>query len=131
MDELHKNLTVCEMWIKEEYNPSQQGASLTASQKTIKGKQESKPSSNCCEEEEFSGEEISKFIINIKRVTCKFKSKLPLVCFDCGEIGHFAAKCPYKDSGNEGEAPWYGKKGQRRFNKQGKRKGFKKSFFSK
>lgn len=38
------------------------------------------------------------------------------MCFDYGEIGHFAAKCPHK-----------GKKVQRRFNKQGK----KKSFFSK
>ena len=40
------------------------------------------------------------------------------MCFDFGEIGHFVAK--FHHNGN---------KGQRRFNKQGKKKGFKKLFF--
>ena len=56
----------------------------------------------------------------------KFKGKLPLICFDCGEVGHFVAKCPHKN-----EVVTKGKKGLRKFNKQGKKKWFKKSFFSK
>jgi len=56
----------------------------------------------------------------------KFKGKLPLICFDYGEVGHFSAKCPHKN-----EAAMNGKKGPRKFNKQGKKKWFKKSFFTK
>lgn len=52
----------------------------------------------------------------------KFKGKLPLICFDCGEVGHFAAKSPHKN-----EVVTNGKKGPRKFNKQGKKKWFKKS----
>jgi len=45
--------------------------------------------------------------------------------------GHFAAKCPHKNFGNEEEAPRKGKMGRRRFKKQSKRKGFKKKNSSK
>ena len=56
----------------------------------------------------------------------KFKGKLPLICFDCGEVGNFVAKCPHKN-----EAITKGKKGPRKFNKQGMKKWCKKGFFSK
>ena len=46
--------------------------------------------------------------------------------FWCGEVGHFAAKCPHKN-----EVVTKGKKSPRKFNKKGKKKWFKKSFFSK
>ena len=58
--------------------------------------------------------------------TGKFKGKLPLICFDCGEVGHFVAKCPHKN-----EHVTKGKKSPKKFKKQGKQKWFKKSFFSK
>jgi hypothetical protein len=31
----------------------------------------------------------------LKRGTGKYKGKFPLICFNCGKIGHFANKCPY------------------------------------
>ena len=56
----------------------------------------------------------------------KFKGKLPLICFGCGEAGHFVEKCPKKSDGNS-----KGKKGFKKFNKQGKNKGSKRKFLSK
>ena len=56
----------------------------------------------------------------------KFKGKLPLICFGCGEVGNFAAKCPNKSDGNS-----KGKKGFNKFNKQGQKKGSKRNFLSK
>ena len=58
--------------------------------------------------------------------TGKFKGKIPLIVFEIGEVGHFAAKCPHKN-----EVLTKGRKGPRKFNKQSKKKWFKKSFFSK
>jgi hypothetical protein len=44
----------------------------------------------------------------LKKGTGKYKGKLPLKCFNCGKIGHFASKCPYargSDSDEEEEVP--------------------------
>ena len=49
-----------------------------------------------------------------------------MICFGSGEVGNFAEKCPNKSDGNS-----KGKKGFKKFNKQGKKKGFKRKFISK
>ena len=56
----------------------------------------------------------------------KFKGKLPLICFGYCEVGHFTAKCLNRSDGNS-----KGKKGFNKFNKKGKKKGFKSNFISK
>jgi hypothetical protein len=31
----------------------------------------------------------------LKKGTGRYKGKFPLICFNCGKIGHFSSKCPY------------------------------------
>ena len=84
-----------------------------------------------CEEkgddgEGVSDEECAYFTRKLKPGKGKFKGKLTLICFGCGEVGNFVAKCPNKSDGNS-----KGKKGFKKFNKQGKNKGSKRNFLSK
>jgi len=78
------------------------------------------------DEEELSDKEFSYFTRNMRTCIKKFKGKLPLIYFYCGEVGNFVAKCPH-----ENEVVLKGNKGPRKFNKQGKNKWFQKSFFCK
>ena len=108
---------------------------FAASKKTNKDKQPSKEKTwtyTCkCEEKEddeegFSDGEYAYFTRKLKIGKGKFKGKLPLICFGCGEVGNFAAKFPNRSDGNS-----KGKKEFKKFNKQGKNKGFKRNFLSK
>ena len=49
----------------------------------------------------------------------KFKGKVPLICFSYNEVGHFAAKFLNRSDGNS-----KGKKGFKKFNKQGSKRNF-------
>ena len=42
---------------------------------------------------ENQNDEEALFINKLERGTGKYKGKLPLKCFNCGRIGHFASKC--------------------------------------
>jgi hypothetical protein len=66
----------------------------------------------------------------LKRGTNKYKGILPLKCFNCGKIGHFANKCPYDKNldSDEEEDPKKEEKYQNG-NKKDKMKVFKKNIY--
>ena len=106
---------------------------FVASKKTNKDKQPSiemtctwKCEENGDDGEGLSDEEYAYFTRKLKPGKGKFKGKLPLKCFGCGEVGYFVAKFPKKSDGNS-----KGKKFFKKFNKQGKKKGSKRNFLSK
>jgi hypothetical protein len=130
MDELHGILTTYEMRTEQD-NPSRREATFKASKKTRKNKQKSKSSFSCSDDSD-EDEEIANFVRRLKKGTGKYKGKLPLKCFNCGKIGHFASKCPYARSldSDEEEVPKKEKKYQKGDKKRNKRKFFKKSLYS-
>eukprot|EP00253_Pinus_taeda_P008340 PITA_08340 len=113
MDELHGIVTTYEM---RKGGPSSKDAAFKAS-KSKKGKKR-----NDCSDESYVESELAQFVQKLKRGS-NLKAKYPLICFKCGKICHYVARCPHKhDSDDEGNSKRMAHK----------KKGFnKKNFFTK
>ena len=67
---------------------------------TKKGTSKPKPKSEYINDDESNNEEEANFVRKLRRGIGKYKGNLPLKCFECGRIGHFSSKCPYKRNQN-------------------------------
>jgi hypothetical protein len=101
MDELHGILTAYEMRTKQD-NTMTKKATFKASKKMNKKYKQNRKSDCSCNYDSEEDEEVVNFVRRLKRGTDKYKGMLPLNCFNCDGVGHFANKCPYKKKkGNE------------------------------
>jgi hypothetical protein len=100
MDELHGIFTTYEMRTEQE-NPDVKEAAFKASKRSKKKKkeQEEYSSNNDVSEDD---EEVANFVKRLNKGTNgRYRGKLPLICFNCDGIGHFANKCPHKKKRND------------------------------
>src|SRR5271156_3622182 len=68
-------------------------------------------------EEEDLDEIEALMVRRMQRGKGKYKGKLPLVCFNCKKIGHFAARCPNKRKDDRSDNRYFEKKSDRGDNK--------------
>jgi hypothetical protein len=127
MDELHGIFTTYEMRIEQE-NPDVEEEVFKASKrsKQKKKKQEEYSSSSDASEDD---EEVANFVKRLNKGTNdRYRGKIPLICFNCDGIGHFANKCPHKKKRND---EGYSKGKNIYKGKRTKKKVFKKSLYTK
>jgi hypothetical protein len=100
MDELHGIFTAYEMRTEQE-NPDVKEAAFKASKRSKKKKKEQEEYSSSSDVSE-DDEEVANFIKRLNKGTNgRYRGKLPLICFNCDGIGHFANKCPHKKKRND------------------------------
>ncbi|KAJ8619304.1 hypothetical protein MRB53_027833 [Persea americana] len=77
-------------------------------------------------EEDSDDELITNFVRKLRKGTEKFKGKLPFKCFNCGGIGHFAAKCPLANADEDDSDSYKSKKdySHKSYVKKGKSKSY-------
>jgi hypothetical protein len=124
MDELHGIFTAYEMRTEQE-NLDVKEVAFKASKrsKQKKKEQEEYSSSNDVSEDD---EEVANFVKRLNKGTNgKYRGKIPLICFNCDGIGHFANKCPHKKKIND---EGYSKCRQTYKGKRTTKKVFKKTF---
>jgi hypothetical protein len=127
MDELHGIFTAYEMRTKQE-NPDVKEEALKASKRSKKKKKEQEEYSSSSDVSE-DDEEVDNFIKRLNKGTnSRYRGKLPLICFNCDGIGHFANKCPHKKKRND---EGYSKGRQTYKGKRTTKKVFKKKFCTK
>ncbi|XP_057847433.2 uncharacterized protein LOC131057276 [Cryptomeria japonica] len=126
VDKLHGILTAYEMHTNVE-NSSKRETTFKASKK---GKEKEQKSSKSSEED--SEDEDAHLVRKLKRGSGKFKGKLPLKCFNCGKIDHFASKSPYEKEEDNDDERSSKFKNPKRFVRKGKKfQRLKKSLYSK
>jgi hypothetical protein len=100
MDELHGIFTAYEMRTEHE-NPNVKEAAFKASKRSKKKKKEQEEYSSINDVSE-DDEEVANFVKRLNKGTNgRYRGKLPLICFNCDGIGHFANKCPHKKKRND------------------------------
>jgi hypothetical protein len=127
MDELHGIFTAYEMRTEQE-NPNVKEAAFKASKISKKKKKEQEEYSNNNDVSE-DDEEVANFVKRPNKGTNgRYRGKLPLICFNCDGIDHFANKCPHKKKRND---KGYSKGRQTYKGKITTKKFFKKNFCTK
>jgi hypothetical protein len=101
MDELDGIFIAYEMIIEQE-NPGIKEATFKASKRSKqKEKKKEKEHSNNSDISE-DDEEVENLVRRSNKGTNeRYRGNLPLICFNCDGIGHFANKCPHKKKRND------------------------------
>jgi hypothetical protein len=127
MDELHGIFTAYEM-ITEHENTYVKEETFKESKRSKKRKKEQEEYNNNNDVSE-DDEEVANFVKRPNKGTnSRYRGKLPLICFNCDGIGHFANKCPHKKKIND---EGYSKGRQTYKSKRTTKKVFKESFCTK
>ena len=96
MDALHGIFTTYEMRTEQESTYIKEAAFKASKRSKKKGKQKEKEhsSSNDVSEDD---EEMANFVKRLNKGTNGgYRGNIPLICFNCDGIGHFANKFPHK-----------------------------------
>ena len=115
MEELYGILIAYEMRIGKDNSQKKES--------TFKASKVAKKSKTMIQSED-SNDEQALLIKKLKKGTSKYKGKLPLICFNYGEIGHYASKFPNHKQEDNDECLEDSKKKKRIFKKKNKNNTF-------